>query len=402
MVLLESAGDLWFAKPPPTGAELYDRCDFLPPERAQHTRLYFRSSRDESYIGVTPNCLLQWRLYQHREYVYYAYLARPSPSGSPEWPPVPDLALFHSPCARSWALLSPLSFVSSYHAIYHLLNIVDVISFSLSYWDPLTPLFAAFKHLDMTLLSGWPPRELLSLDALGDMLISHIRDSWHMHQCRGERRNTCVLTAGDGSEALMTNLAAALPHVLLAAARRRADMQQGLIEAFEQCVMRQLVLQIAIPSIERIQEQLLRAYLSPPRTASTARYAGNTNALHAGGGCVWRFIALQEESWRPYSGTLAVIVHFDAVHQMVQKHGSEREAAAQLGTLLFCAANMWSVPGLFPIFYVSGLCPVVVQDSASLSRLTKVKLPPLHDVESVSDAQFIAANSNQSEPCVTS
>ena len=229
-------------------------------------------------------------------------------------------------------------------------------------------------------ISGSPSLENLGLcfpevelDALGDKLITHVCGSWNVYPAApgssaGAARNACVLVAGGASGTGKTRFGAALPRVLLSAAQRRPDTPKALITALEECATRQLVLQVTVPSLTYLADQLLDVYLSPPITASTPRFEGKTTPLYRHSLTeVWAYIAQLERSWRPHSGPLAVIVHLDEVQEL--ESGDVGKAAQQLGRMVReLAEQVWNQPkhvALFPIFYVSGLNKTMVLRSAS-------------------------------------
>lgn len=229
----------------------------------------------------------------------------------------------------------------------------------------------------------------VGLDGIGDSLVAAVAASWR-NLVSGAARNACVLVAGGASGTGKTRFGSVLPQVLLAATQRCAAHSPAagaslaeLRRALEQCVARQLVLQMDAPfanTDSATARRLLEAYFSPPATASGPRFDKTTTPQVVTVNDAWATIARCERAWRPHDGPIAVIVHLDEVQKLLVGTFTEANAAALLGTLVHqLAAAVWSdrSVALFPIFYVSGLSKTLVLRTASSDPPIPVNLPLL-------------------------
>jgi hypothetical protein len=249
----------------------------------------------------------------------------------------------------------------------------------------------------------------VQLGGIGDELIQHVTASWNNFPLAtgrrgGEVRNVCVFVAGGASGTGKTRFGAALPEVLLAAAKRRPGTPHDLVAAVEECAARQLVLQRALEpplNTSHLPELLLSAYFNPPPTASSRRFEVGA-PVRGDIVSAFRLIAAKEREWRPFNGPIAVIVHFDEAQRLAEQgYHNEADAGKLLGLMVrHIAQFLWTNPeiNLFPIFYVSGLSRTLVLQTRSYKEPIPINLPLLSNEDYVMILRAVFGFSDDWQP----
>lgn len=318
MIIRDVALELEFAQPP-TAAALFAAFHKQLGQAGQQLegtglKLYFRQ-RDGNYVGVTTRTAsISWDMYDFDGNHCFARVAGKTPPSSPERPAVRPLLRQGDPAIADLASKLALLTTGAFS--------LDGFFFCLTSPDATTP---APVHLTMqqqqpSELSGSLSLEVLGfhfpvegLEVVGDALIKHVADSWSMLPAAaatsgnsGAARNVRVLVTGGASGTGKTRFGAALPQVLLDAARRLSPEPSELINALNECVVRQLVLQSHIAlnlSSPALATMLLDAYFNPPPTASSPRFKRETVHRRAVSTLseAWALIARLEREWRPHT-----------------------------------------------------------------------------------------------------
>ncbi len=332
-------------------------------------KLYFRQ-KDGKYVGIRLSESVTWTAIDCEGGVCIVRISDKSPPSSPTRPvvtPVPRGVPLPDQLAKRLAQLD--------------------ISSDPGHLPMAQPVRPVDGQVSLEQLGVCFP--IVGLDGLGDKLIEHIVKSWANFP-KGEARNAAVLMTGGASGTGKTRFGAALPGVLLDAARRSSlPIPPLLIRALESCAARQLVLQFAElqdpNDTPTIIGMLLDSYAEPAATASTSRFSQPARVLRTADtlAAAFALIARTERAWpdpaRPAADAIAVVIHIDEVQQLVTSgRYTEKAAATALGNLVRAlSAAVWNRTsvGLFPIFYISGLSKTMVSLSGDL--VIPVSLPLL-------------------------